>query len=116
MQKSLQMSAKNSNMSNNVKVYEYQYFYVSDGRLYYSRDKRTYTDETVTDGIVSSTYHCQVFKLYTIDLTSDNLTPTLIDDEVLKFYVYNDMLYYTAFDYKFLAITLHHGEVYTSKL
>lgn len=94
---------ENSNMSNNVKVYEYQYFYVSDGRLYYSRDKRTYTDETVTDGIVSSTYHCQVFKLYTIDLTSDNLTPTLIDDEVLQFYVYNDMLYYTAFDYKFFG-------------
>ena len=116
MQKSLQMSAKKTAIC--LIMLKYMNISISCIRrqIYYSRDKRTYTDETVTDGIVSSTYHCQVFKLYTIDLTSDNLTPTLIDDEVLKFYVYNDMLYYTAFDYKFLAITLHHGEVYTSKL
>lgn len=81
--------------------YFLQSFYLSEGRLYYNRDPLIYTDETVTDGIASSTYHSSVFKLYTIDLTSDNLTPTLIDDEVLRFYVYNDMLYYTTFDYKF---------------
>ena len=104
---------ENTYITGGMELYQGQFFYVSDGRLYYSRDRRTYTDETVTDGIVSSTYRSEVFKLYTIDLTSDNLTPTLIDDKVLEYYVYNDMLYYTTFDYKFYGYyTTPGGSVY----